>query len=421
MTETQTAVTEARTSFDVFARIAEPGGRRDPYPFLHELREKEPVHRTAAGFWLVSTHADARTVLDGADRLFASPDRERLEQQFPPAVEHSSTAVLMKSLPLRNPPEHTRLRRLVARDFTPRRVDALRARMTEICDRLLDTVAVALRDGETVDLHAALSEPFTLQVFSELLGVPESDRSWLAGTVLDIVSGVTDVSRELLARADARTDELASYFGELAAERRREPHSDLVSALVRTHDEDPDRLDEHELFGMLWILWIVGFEGTAAALDHAVRALFANPGTGRWLSGGEPEALAFTEEVLRWTGPELISSVPRIAAEDVVLSGTLIPAGSDVRPVIAAANRDPAAFPDPDRFDPARDNSGHLAFGHGIHHCLGAFLVRAELSTALPRLHACFPELVEAGNPGWRQARVMRMPTDLPVRLEGRR
>lgn len=416
MTETQ--ITPA---FDVFARIAEPEGRRDPYPFLRELREKEPVHRTAAGFWLVSAHADARTVLAGADRLFASPDPARLAQQFPPALEHSATAVLMESLPLRNPPEHTRLRRLVARDFTPRRVDTLRARMTEICDRLLDAVEEPLRDGETVDLHAALSEPFTLQVFAELLGVPESDRGWLAGTVLDIVSGVTDVSGELLARADTRTDELATYFTELAAARRREPRDDLVSALVRTHDEDPDQLDERELFGMLWILWIVGFEGTAAALDHAVRALFAHPGEAHRLRGDHAEASAFAEEVLRWTGPELISSVPRIAAEDVVLSGTRIPAGSDVRVVIAAANRDPAAFPDPDRFDPARDNSDHLAFGHGIHHCLGAFLVRAELSTALPELHTRFPELAEGGNPGWRQARVMRMPTDLPVRLEARR
>ncbi|WP_405866090.1 cytochrome P450 [Streptomyces sp. NBC_00005] len=412
--------THISSAFDVFARIAEPEARRDPYPFLRELREKEPVHRTAAGFWLVSSHTDAQAVLAGADRLFASPDRERLEQQFPPAVEHSSTAVLMESLPLRNPPEHTRLRRLVAREFTPRRVDTLRARMAEICDRLLDAVEEPLRDGETVDLHAALSEPFTLQVFAELLGVPESDRGWLAETVLDIVAGVTDVSRELLARADARTDELATYFTELAAARRSDPRGDLVSALVRTHDEDPDRLDERELFGMLWILWIVGFEGTAAALDHAVRALFAHPGTGHWLRQGQPEALAFAEEVLRWSGPELISSVPRIAAEDVVLSGTPIPAGSDVRVVIAAANRDPAAFPDPDRFDPARDNSTHLAFGHGIHHCLGAFLVRAELSTALPRLHTRFPELSEGGEPGWRQARVMRMPTDLPVRLEAR-
>lgn len=392
------------TTADALTRLASPEAARDPYPVLARLREEEPVHRTGAGFWLVSRHADARALLSG--------DALRAPEQLPAAGGHASLAMRLDTMLLKDGTEHARLRRLVARDFTPRRVEGLRARMTEICDRLLDGVDAELRDGGESDLHRSLSVPFTLQVFSELLGVPEPDRAELASCVQDIVAAFGSGRPDQLAVADARTEHLTAYFRDLAATRASDPRDDLVSALVRAHDDDPDRLAERELLATLWALWIVGFETTAGALDHGVLALLAHPEL--------PLDDAFVAEVLRWSGPALFSSIPRIAVRDLELEGGTIPAGGDVRIAFAAANRDPRAFPDPDRFAPGRTADTALGLGHGIHYCLGAFLARAELAVVLPRVRARFPDLTAAREPDWNPAVIMHAPATLPVGI-GRR
>lgn len=279
---------------DALILLSSPEAARDPYPVLARLREEEPVHRTPAGFWLVSRHADAQALLAG--------DALRAPEQLPAAGGHASLAMRLDTMLLKDGAEHARLRRLVARDFTPRRVEGLRARMAAICDRLLDTVAAELHDGGESDLHRSLSVPFTLQVFSELLGVPEGDRAELAECVQDIVAAFGSGRPDQLAVADARTEHLTGYFRELAAARAAEPQDDLVSALVRARDDDPDRLAERELLATLWALWIVGFETTAAALDHGVLALLAHPEL--------PLDDGFVAEVLRWSGPALFSSIP---------------------------------------------------------------------------------------------------------------
>ncbi|WP_406440287.1 cytochrome P450 [Streptomyces sp. NBC_01613] len=386
---------------DALILLSSPEAARDPYPVLARLREEEPVHRTPAGFWLVSRHADAQALLAG--------DALRAPEQLPAAGGHASLAMRLDTMLLKDGAEHARLRRLVARDFTPRRVEGLRARMAAICDRLLDTVAAELHDGGESDLHRSLSVPFTLQVFSELLGVPEGDRAELAECVQDIVAAFGSGRPDQLAVADARTEHLTGYFRELAAARAAEPQDDLVSALVRARDDDPDRLAERELLATLWALWIVGFETTAAALDHGVLALLAHPEL--------PLDDGFVAEVLRWSGPALFSSIPRIAVRDLELDGGTVPAGADVRIAFATANRDPRAFPDPDRFAPGRAGDAALALGHGIHYCLGAFLARAELAVALPRVRARFPALTTAGEPDWNPAVIMHAPATLPVRL----
>jgi cytochrome P450 family 114 len=400
---------------DALASFMAPDFRRDPYPFLKWLRENDPVHQTSKGFHLVSRHADAVAVQRLTGDVFRGPDPARLAQHLPSALEHPSIAFRLDAMLLKNPPEHTRLRRLVAQDFTPKRVSDLRGRITEMCDELLDAVEQPLRDGAVVDLHTKLATALTVQVISELVGVPRSAQDWLSPLVKDFVEALSGLSEEALNTADQNTKVLREYFQELIDERRRTPQQDLVSALVAMRSNEPDRLSDDEVISMLLTLWIAGFETTAAGIDHGVLAMINHPDQREWL---HRDATKFVDEVLRYSGPALFTPVPRIATQPVELSGITLPAGSDVRPIFAAANRDPEAFEDPDRFDPSRDTSASLAFGYGIHRCLGSFLGSAEIGVALTRLHERFPNLALGGEPQWGTALPMHAPVVLPVALD---
>ncbi|MEV6235656.1 cytochrome P450 [Lentzea sp. NPDC051838] len=383
---------------DALGQFATAEFHRDPYPYLRRLRETEPVHRTSAGFYLVSRHRDASFVFRESG-LFVSPDLTGL----PDTGLGRTTRLLVNSLPSLNPPAHTRIRRIVARDFTPRRVNGMLERFRQICDRMLAELAVPLRDGEQVDLHRSWSKPFTVQVISELLGVPEADRAWLGVVAEDMVAGITAAATggapEVEALADRQTAELEQYLLALIAERRESPRDDLLSALVSVRDEN--RLDDEELFTLLWVLWLAGFDTVAIGLDNGVWTMLDHPDQLPMLRGDHTQALAFAEEVLRLVGPGIFAPTSRILTRDLELGGVQLAAGADVRPVYAAANRDPEVFPDPDRFDPSRDNSKSLSMGEGIHHCLGAFLARAEMAVGLARLHAHFPTLTNVDAPVW--------------------
>lgn len=385
--------------------------RRDPVPFLHWLREHEPVHRTEHGFYLVSRYADVLWLSNSSRDLFRRPGVRRRCG--------SALDVLRGSMVMSNPPSHTRVRRMVSRDFTARRVDGLRDRITRIADRALDVIAEPLSDGEPVDLHHSWSLPMTAEVMSELLGVPAPDRAWLTGVVIDISDGVASGDAARLARADEQTARLAGYFEDLVALRLRVPQDDLVSAWARTFDRAGD-FASSELFGVLWLLWLAGFESSASMIDHGALTLLRQPGQARWLRGGHEESLGFADEVLRHCVVQLFTPIPRITTEEVAIAGVRIPAGSDVRPVVAAANRDPRRFADPDRFDPTRGNAfSGFAFGQGPHRCVGAQLARTELAIGLSRLHARFPALVAAGELVMDPAIVStRMTRSFPVALE---
>jgi cytochrome P450 family 114 len=403
---------------DVLAQFTTPDFRRDPYPFLKWLRENDPVHRTSKGFYLVCGHADAAWVLRDPEDCFRTPDRDRLAQQFPQALDYRSVRLLVNSLPSLNEPAHTRIRRLVAREFTPKRVAAMHEHIRQTCDCLLDAIAERLHAGDAVDLHATWTKPLALDVISHLLGVPPDDRGTLAPSASELAAALGSGSASLLLKADEHTRQLEAYFRMLIMLRRRDPRADLVSALVRSHDgPGADHLSDDELIALTWILWNVGFEGTAAAIEHGVRLMTENPSQCRFLRGDLRSATAFADEVLRHSGPQIFLGVSQIPVRDVELSGVRIPADAQVRPVLAAANRDPGVFADPDRFDPARDTSASLVFGGGPHHCLGMFLARAEIAIALARLHQRFPALVMAGEPTWRQSFTMRHASSFPVRL----
>jgi cytochrome P450 len=213
-----------------------------------------------------------------------------------------------------------------------------------------------------------------------------------------------------------------SYFRELLDDRRRSPRDDLITALVAAHDE-MDHPDDRLILGLLWVLWMTGFDSSAAGLDRGLQAMLDHPDQLHWLRGGDEQAAAFVEEVLRYDSVILFTPIPRIAARDIEFGDRVLPAGAMARMVIAAANRDPSVFPDPDRFDPSRDNKPTLSMGYGPYYCNGAALVRAEMSIVLTMIHERFPDLVAAGDPVWTEAigtaNGIRGVDHLPIRMGG--
>jgi cytochrome P450 len=410
-------------TLDLFARLREPETLKDPYPFLAWLRENEPVHVTPQGFYFVSRYADARHILHTSDTRSLNP--AELAHYFPTTLKHRSIRQLFETLPGKDGQEHSRLRKAVSPSFTARSVDAMRPRMEEITDRLLDAITEPLRDGETVDLHTTLSLKLPMQLISELIGIPEADLPTLAANVREVIevqevlatfANVDALPEEKLAAADEACEQLVAYYRDLFAQRRRAPQEDLISTLVSPND-DPDRLDDDELINLIQLVWIAGFETTASGIDHGALTIFDHPDQLHWLRGDHDQAVRFAEETLRYETVTVSTVVPRVTTHDIELSGVTIPEGSNVRMIIGAANRDPEAFPDPDRFDPSRDASKTLSLGYGIHYCLGAYLTRTEIAVALSKLHKRFPNLVLAADPVHVPAPVIRTMQSLPVRL----
>ncbi|MGW0520254.1 cytochrome P450 family protein [Crossiella sp. NPDC003009] len=357
---------------------------RDPHPALAHAREHTPVREVTfetGPTWLVTRYADVRAGLTdprlAKDRRASLPAEERAAAPpaLPPPMSHMLTSL--------DPPEHTRLRRLVAQAFTARRVAGLRPRVQTFARDLLS----GLPSDEPVDLVARYAIPLPMEVICELIGVPELDRETFAhwSTVL-----IDECPEQELVRASTK---MADYLAELVAIRRRDPDEALLSGLIAAA-EDGNRLSDLEIVAMAMLLLMAGHETTAVFITNSVRALLADPAARQRLSTPD-SAATLIEELLRWVSPALNASV-RFATEDLEIAGTAIPRGASVTLSTGAANRDPARFPDPARLDPDRDPTGHIAFGHGLHRCLGAALVRLEAEVALPALFARFPHIQAA-------------------------
>lgn len=381
----------------------------DPYTAFTALRSRGPVHYvrfpTGDESWLVVGHEEVRAA-------FADP-RFRNDVRHSADFEDDGLYAVGRNMLQVDPPDHTRLRTLVAREFTARRVQALRPRVQEAADALLDAVDA---DGRA-DLVAAYAYPLPLTIICELLGVPEADRAAFRGWSTKVVA-LDDAEQSALA-----SQEMAVYLAGLAEEKRRLPdaaESDLLHALVRTHDGDgADRLTPEELLGMAFLLLVAGHETTVNLIANAVHLLLRHPEQLAALRA-DPELLAgAVEETLRFESPAPAGTY-RYTAEPVTLGGAHIPAGARVVLSIAAANRDPARFSAPEQFDIHRDPAAtraHLAFGHGLHHCLGAPLARLEATLALRTLLDRFPRLAFDGDgtPQWRTS-LMRGLREVPVR-----
>jgi cytochrome P450 len=355
--------------------------------------------------WLVTSYEDARRLL--ADPR-VSKDVTRAISLFPPGKARGYGSSLVANMLMIDPPDHTRLRRLVNKAFTARTVERLRPRIEQAADELLD----AIHPGSAVDLLDAYALPLPIVVICELLGVPAVDRDDFRAWTLTFV---TISTQEELAEASRH---LTAYLTALIDDKRANPADDLLSELVEVSDEG-STLSPGETINMAFLLLVAGFETTVNLIANGVLALLHHPDQLALLRS-EPTLLpGAIEEVLRFDGPVHVATV-RFTTEPVSAGATEIPADKLVHISLLAANRDGDHFTDPDQFDITRQSAGHVAFGHGIHHCVGAPLARLEGQIAIGRLLRRFSSIVLDGDPAtlrWRDSTLMHGLSSLPVRV----
>ena len=391
-----------------------PDGRQDPYPRYHQIRELAPVHPSGLGFWVLSRYDDCQQLL--RDPRFGKGDRQERDARLPEDAVAALARLRRRapSLLFLDPPDHTRLRGLVSKAFTPRTVERLRPHIGRLLDDLLD--AVDGGRGEPVDVMAAVAFPLPVAVIGEMLGVPAADRAafqpWVrASTALLELTVEADA---IVAAADA-SDRMWSYFAALLAERRRRPSDDLLSELLCVEDQG-DTLSEAELISTAILLFGAGFETTTNLIGNGLLALLRHPDELARLRADRGLLRPAVEEILRWDSPVQVDGRVALTAADV--GGEPVEEGTFVVTLLGAANRDPARFADPDRFDVGRDEGPPLSFGSGIHYCLGQALARVEGQVVFGRLLERYGAIeLAAGDVAYRPSLTLRGLVDLPVIL----
>ncbi|OII67145.1 MULTISPECIES: cytochrome P450 [unclassified Streptomyces] len=360
------------------------------------LRVRMPYGEPA---WLATRYADARLVL-GDRRFSRAAGRDHDEPRQSEARQDSGILGM-------DPPEHTRLRTLVAKAFTVHRVEKLRPQVRELAHGLLDEMEVM---GPPVDLVEHYALPIPVAVICRMLGVPEADRPRFR-VWSDAMLSTSSLTAEEFFR---HQEELRAYMAALIADHRAHPRPDLMTALIDARDTG-DRLSELELIDLCRGILVAGHETTASQIPNFLYALLEHPDQLALLRA-RPELVAgAVEELLRFVPLGSGAAFPRYATEDVEVGGTLVRAGEPVLVAIGAANRDALRFDGPGKLDVTRTGVQHLAFGHGVHHCLGAPLARLELQEALLALITRFPGLRLAGDVVWKKEMLVRGPREMPV------
>ena len=401
------SVHEIGTDLQSFAALFGADRRPDPYPHYRRWREQAPVAVLHEQMYVVSGLAEATQVL--RDPAFGHPEPEVLppEARLPDQPVDKTGRVVRSFLGL-NPPDHTRLRRLVSKAFTPRMVEQLTPRIEQITAELLDQ---ALAEG-TGDLMTALAKPLPVEVIAELLGVPLDDRERFAVWSRAMARALDPPflqSPETIEPAIRARQAFIRYFRELAQQRRRDPGEDLLSSLVAVSDAG-DALSEDELLVTVMLLLIAGHETTTNLIGNGVLALLRHP-EGLGAVADQPDRVV--EEVLRYDSPVQLTS--RTSMRDTVIGGLEVAADTQAIVLIGAANRDPAVCDEPEVFEPGREPGRHLAFGQGIHFCLGSPLARLEGRIAFRELARRAPGMTLAGAPSWSSTTTLRGLASLPV------
>jgi cytochrome P450 len=407
-------VTEAQPNSDegyVFNPYA-PGFADDPYPHYAELRAKDPVHRHPLGFWVLGRHGDVVALLrskNSVENRNVGPGPLRELRAAGDRYERG----LSPSMLDRDPPDHTRLRKLVSKAFTVRAIEALEPRVVELVDEALDRIEARIAEEGRADLVTELAYPLPFTVICEMLGMPDTDHARLrelAGTLVRSLEPVTEP--EVIAAIGAADQELSARIAEVIAEKRTSPGDDLLTALIQ---DDGDVLSDQELVAQVVLLYVAGHETTVNLISNGAIALLRNQDQFALLAGRPDLDGNAVEELLRYDSP--VQQSRRITLAPYEVGGRVIPTGSFVIAGLASANRDPEfCGPDADQLHLDRPNArGQVSFGGGPHHCLGAALARLEGRVALGRLIRRFPTLALDGELSWNGRINLRGPVAVSV------
>ena len=397
--------------------MRDPAFRSEPHPLLHAMRGRGRVERDVVGIWMATHHADCSAGLR-SNQLSREISRSPGYAQLRPFVADSMLErTCERWMLLNDPPVHTRLRRLVNAAFKPAVVEALRARVAAITEELLAALPTA--PGATFDLMPALAQPLPVRVICDVLGLPPEDfgqtKQWADALAL-IVEPV--IRRAERVAADRAATEMVDYLrGHIARHRASGERDDLLGTLVAAHDAGNGSLSEDELLGNLILLFVAGHETTTNLLGNGLLTLLRHPEAMAQLRAEPARLPGAVDEMLRFESS--VNMVARHVVAPYAIGDTVVPAGEVIFFMTGAANRDPAVFADPDRFDIGRSPNPHLAFGAGIHYCVGAPLARMEAEVAFAQLLSRRPELALAAPdepPGWRKLINLRGLEALPLR-----
>jgi cytochrome P450 len=398
----------------VFYNPLDPEVHANPYPQYRRMREQDPIHHGALGFWVLTRYADINAVLRDT-RFGHAMDEASVMLKTMQGPGTATVEELSRWLLFRDPPDHTRLRGLVSKAFTPRAVEAIRPRIAEVVSGLVDALVARLNDGGEADLVEGLALPLPVIVISELLGLPVEDqaqaREW-AEAIAQALDPI--VTEEQAIRSDEAVAALTAYISEVVEERRRAPGEDLLSRLIEAEDSG-GHLTKAELVSTVALLFGAGHETTRNLIGNGMLALLTHPDQLRRLREDPGLMRNAVEELLRYDSP--VQLVGRVPKADAAVGGQEIPAGQPLALVVGAGNRDPEAFADPDALDLGRPDLKMLSFGGGIHFCLGAMLARTEASLAIGTLLERAPEMEPASETfDWRPHITLRGLSSLTVR-----
>jgi cytochrome P450 len=399
-------------AMEIFTVLGTPEGRANPYPHyaaLHELGEAVTI---APGNVLVLSYEANNAVL--RDPGFRCTDADVFDRAFPGWRDQPVLVQGADWLLNLNGEKHARIRSLIGRAFTARRIAGLEPAITRMADDLLEAMAKRGADGSPVEFMHDFAYLLPVTVICEMIGIPEEDRESFRPIARDL-AGIFETGEETeMPVINAAAVELLAYFTGLAAQRRIEPRDDLISALLAISDTGDGRLTDAELLHNLTLLLVAGFETTTNLLGNGLQVILQDPAAGQAVRRGAVTPAAFVEEVLRFDSPVQLTS--RVAYPATV-GGVALSADDDVLTLIGAGNRDPRRFTEPDVFDPLRPDAGPLSFGGGAHFCIGAALARLEGTVAFGRLLDRFPLIAAAGEPVRRETFLLRGFDELPVTI----
>ena len=405
-------------TLDFLSVAMTPEFRDDPYPFFAALRQHEPVHQTPFGVYLLSRHADAAAIVRDP-RLSNNQENSELFRAFADANPQSDEAMDQMNtvvMLFMDPPDHSRLRGLVSKAFTPKMVERLRSRVQQIVDERLD--AVEARGDGRMDVVTELAYPLPVVIICELLGVPPEDHATFSSWSSELAASIDPdplITPEQQVRINAAGEAFLQYFSDLIERRRRSLRDDLLSALIEA-EEGGDRLTQDELLGTALFLLIAGHETTVNLIGNGTLALLRHRDQLDRLRDDPNLDRHAVEELLRFDSP--VQLTQRITLDDYQVGDVTIPKGQNLIPLLGAANRDPDAFAEPDKLDLGRENANrHVAFGGGHHFCLGAALARLEGAAAIGTLVRRFPAIELAGEPQRRTTFTLRGLEHLPVTI----